>query len=150
MNVINNWVKPIKKVRLMCQTLTSRTSTEPTDIARLEAFSSQVTSPNSLPDDVVHLGLSTSQATFPNIPSNDPAPPSYPLFAKDIPSSSMTPTQKEVDSTFKMLYRATNHQQSAEINEVLLNMELLAFGFTWFAQVCLLLVPHSSCNHFVL
>lgn len=51
------------------------------------------------------------------------------------PPENMTSAQKHVEINLRMLHRATVNQQSAEINQILLNMELLAFSFSWFAKV---------------
>jgi hypothetical protein len=123
MNAINDWRKPIQKVKLMFKFFDMPVAHElppQTDIARLEPSASQALSPSSLPAET--------------------APLAYPIFAMNIPSTEMTPSQKDLTTTFKMLYRATINQQSAEVNEVLLNMELLAFSITWFGQVRSLVV----------
>jgi hypothetical protein len=60
---------------------------------------------------------------------------SIPIFAVTLPEN-LTPAQKEVETSLRMLYRATANFESSEINQILLNMELLAYAFTWFGQVC--------------
>lgn len=47
----------------------------------------------------------------------------------------MTSAQKEVSSKFNMLHRASAHINSAGLNQLLSNMEILAFGISWFGLV---------------
>jgi hypothetical protein len=101
---VNNWTKPIKKVRNLCKSLKASTLPQPSqgsEIAR-----------------VAH--------SFP--------PASDAIFARLV-LKALTPTQREIASSLHMLHRTTQHQHSAEINQVLLNMELLAFALVWFSQV---------------
>jgi hypothetical protein len=111
MSTIANWTKPISKIRQMCKKL--RTSTPQQSGQPLQVIRAQ--------QDNIHTSrvLDTSHGPF----------------AVDFPTN-MTPAQKDVCSSFQILLRATNHHQSSELNQVLLNMELLAFSFGWFAQVC--------------
>jgi hypothetical protein len=123
MNAINDWRKLIQKVKLMFKFFNMPVTHElppQMDIACLEPSASKALSPSSLPAET--------------------APLAYPIFVMNIPSTEMTPSQKDLTTTFKMLYHATINQQSAEVNEVPLNMELLAFLITWFGQVRSLVV----------
>jgi hypothetical protein len=60
---------------------------------------------------------------------------SIPIFAVALPEN-LTPAQKELEMSLRMLYRASVNIESSEINQILLNMELLAYAFAWFGQVC--------------
>src|SRR5208283_335908 len=107
---IDDWTKPITKIRQMCKKQpmsTLRQSSEALEVVRLQ-------------QDNIHTSKALETSRGP--------------FAVEFPSN-MTPAQKDVSSSFQILLRATHHHQSAELNQVLLNMELLAFSFRWFAQV---------------
>jgi hypothetical protein len=58
-----------------------------------------------------------------------------PIFAVDLPAN-LTPAQKEVEMSIRILYRASVNLESSDVNQILLNLELLAFSFAWFGQVC--------------
>jgi hypothetical protein len=56
------------------------------------------------------------------------------IFKNDIPLD-LTQAQKEVSSKFNMLHRASTHINSAGLNQLLSNMEILAFRISWFSLV---------------
>jgi hypothetical protein len=58
-----------------------------------------------------------------------------PIFAVALPQN-MTAAQRDVEMNFRILYQASVNLESSDINQLLLNLELLAFGFSWFARVC--------------
>ena len=64
------------------------------------------------------------------------------IFAVNLPEN-MSSAQKYIKNNLCILHRATINQKSVEINQILLNMELLAFSFSWFAKVCFLFLLYD-------
>jgi hypothetical protein len=56
------------------------------------------------------------------------------IFKGDVPMQ-MTTVQNELRHKFNMLCRASAHINSAGLNSILSNMEILAFGISWFGLV---------------
>jgi hypothetical protein len=83
------------------------------------------------------IDISSSQPTVPNMPLANIPPAVEPsrIFAVTLPSN-MTVSQQEVETNCRMLYRATVSMQSSQVSQILLNLELMAFGIRWFGQVC--------------
>ena len=57
------------------------------------------------------------------------------VFSVDLPVQ-LSRDQSELYSKVSMLKRAAMHINSAQLNQMLTNMELLAFGIGWFGLVC--------------
>jgi hypothetical protein len=66
------------------------------------------------------------------------------LFAVRLPSH-FSPTQQDVHCKIGILHRATMHLNSAEVNHLTTNMELLAFAISWFGMVSIHIV-HSHLS----
>jgi hypothetical protein len=108
---LSDWQKPIEVIKKTCKNL----------------MIPQTQKDNSKSIDSGSLAMQLS--------TQDP-----PIFACELPTE-MTPAQREAQATFSMLYRATVNQELSVINQVLLNIELLAFAFIWYSQV--------SCYHMI-
>jgi hypothetical protein len=66
------------------------------------------------------------------------------VFSVDLPMQ-LSRDQADVYSKVSMLKRAVGHINSAELNQTLTNMEVLAFGISWFGLVSVFIDSfHSS------
>jgi hypothetical protein len=64
------------------------------------------------------------------------------LFAVNLPKN-FSATQQDIHSKIGILHRATLHVNSAEVNHLTTNMELLAFAISWFGMVTIQII-HSN------